>query len=131
MTVRAHNYVVRSVGGRDSWRAVCSCSWESEPTHGDAAEELGRAHVAEASTLEPKLTKLDLAVLRAVPAFYAEGDVAASIWQIAETLDTTKMDDLLMTLGGFEQLDYVRGVVSRRRGRRVYLRTAKGDEAIA
>lgn len=134
MTVAAHHTSVRPSPqgtGRRS-RAVCDCGWTGEPRDGtEKAGDDALEHVREMCTLEPKLTRHDVAVLRAVPPFYDDGpsDVAVSAWQIAEALNTTNMDDVLMTLGGFEQLDYVRGVVSRRRKRYVYLRTKKGDEA--
>lgn len=81
--------------------------------------------------LEPKLDRESLRVLRAIPASGGE-DMAAyrksmpSIWQIAEALDTTDLNDLKLTLNGLAHLGYV----SNARGYRIWWRTQKGDDAL-
>lgn len=85
-------------------------------------------------TLEPGLTKGDKRVLAAItacgPDDWAKRELgmAATIWQVAETLDTQDLADLRRTLNGLEHLGYITWARSASRKRRVYWRTAKGDE---
>jgi len=94
----------------------------------------------ETGALEPELDKESLKVLRAVPE-YGEGrgnpwrrrDVseAASLWQIAETVDSTDLNDVRLTLNGLMHLEYVTRAESQSRKRQVWWRLPKGDEAAA
>lgn len=86
--------------------------------------------------LEPGLTRADKAVLAAVPEggpdewAKRELDMAATIWQVAETLDTRDLVDLDRTLKGLQHFGYVCSADSRGRKRRVYWRMRKGDELV-
>lgn len=88
------------------------------------------------AALEPALMKADLKVLRAVPASYGDElhergvTLQATGWQIAEVLDTLDLPGVLMTLNGLEALGYVRCAPSLSRGRNVWWRTVKGDQAL-
>lgn len=79
------------------------------------------------SALEPKPTKQDLRVLKAVP---REPGEELTIWQIGEVLETTELDDLERTLNGFQHLGYVGDALDHTRRRIVWWRTAKGDAAV-
>lgn len=89
------------------------------------------------TVLEPKLTAYDLRVLRVVPEggedwllLKRKVEDAATVWEIAERLDTLDLHDLLVSLRGFKHLDYVFAATSKSRRRTVYWRTAKGDAAV-
>lgn len=88
------------------------------------------------SALEPKPTKQDLRVLKAVPACGGdrwrrrEVHETATVWQIAEALDMTDLQDLQLTLNGFFNFGYIDWAKSKSRNRRVWWRTPKGDAAV-
>lgn len=92
--------------------------------------------MSDVKTLEPGLTKTDKRVLAAIPASY-DGpspipvEHSATIWQIAEALDTDDLQDVRRTLRGLEHLGYVFNARSASRKRMVWFRLDKGDEAIA
>jgi hypothetical protein len=96
-----------------------------------------RKTIDDPDTLEPCLTKADKAVLAAVtacgPDEWAKRELgmAATVWQIAETLDTNDLADLGRTLNGLQHLGYVCRAHSRARKRWVYWRTRKGDEVLS
>lgn len=95
----------------------------------------------ETRTLEPGLSKFDREVLALVPACRGREYPlsrtpfdTATLWQIAEGLDSTDLTGpagVLAELNGLEQLGYVRSAASASRRRTVYWRTPKGDDAIA
>lgn len=96
-----------------------------------------RARDPEAAVLEPNLSREDLRVLRVVPEcgpsewVFRDTGMAASVWEIAEWLDTWDLSALRLTLNGLAHLEYVRSTESRSRKRRVWWRSAKGDTAVA
>jgi hypothetical protein len=94
-------------------------------------------HSTPSNALEAALTKHDKAVLSAItacgPDEWAKRDLgmAATIWQIAETLNTEDLPDLHRTLNGLIHLEYAHSCESRARQRCVYWRTRKGDKVLA
>jgi hypothetical protein len=87
--------------------------------------------------LEPKLTAFDRKVLAAIPE--SGGDENkwrcrqpgeyVTVWELGEALESLDLTELLTELNGLMHLGYVLNTFSRSRGRRVYWRTRKGDEA--
>lgn len=84
--------------------------------------------------LIPPLTASDRRVLACLPrAGFA--DVRArtdlmTVWQVAEELDTRDVDDVRLTLRALEHQFYAASARSKSRKRRVWWRTAQGDEAL-
>lgn len=91
--------------------------------------------MTEPTALEPTLDKVSLSVLRALPACGEDEwrplglDEAVTVWQVGEVVDSINLPDVLLTLNGLVHLDYARTTDSRSRGRPVWWRTRKGDEA--
>lgn len=89
--------------------------------------------------LEPTLNANDRRVLALLPSerdepmtverIRAEREVALTVWQIGEALDTLDLSFLRVQLRGLQHLGYVHE--STRAKHDVYWRTPKGDEAIA
>jgi len=86
--------------------------------------------------LEPTLDEASLAVLLAVPEC-GEGNPwrrretheVASLWQVAEAVDSTDLADVKLTLNGLMHLEYIVRSESRSRKRDVWWRLPKGDKA--
>jgi hypothetical protein len=87
--------------------------------------------------LEPVLDRESLRVLRAIPECgenqFRSRTIfeAVTLWQVAETIDSTDLRDVQLTLNGLVHLGYTDHTVSKIRKRQVYWRTRKGDDAVA
>ena len=75
--------------------------------------------------LEPELDKESLRVLRAIPILYED---SATVWCIAETVESYDLQDLLLTLHGLVHLDYA--ALTHRKPSR-WRRTSKGNRAVS
>jgi hypothetical protein len=85
--------------------------------------------------LGPSLTVYDRRVLMAVPPSteaieHGGTNVGRTVWQIAEALETVEVAGLAQILRGLERFGYVASRKGRKRGRVVWWRTARGDEAL-
>ncbi|MGH2878931.1 MAG: hypothetical protein ACRDK4_04900 [Solirubrobacteraceae bacterium] len=86
--------------------------------------------------LEPTLDRESLRVLRAIPECGRDEwarrrlDEAATVWQIAEALNSADLKDVQLTLNGLEHLRYAVSSSSASRKRMVWWRTPKGDRAV-
>jgi hypothetical protein len=86
--------------------------------------------------LTPSLTEYDKRVLAAVPAcgekewFGREGTELSSVWEMAEAMDDLDVKGLWVELLALEHVGYVTQARSKSRGRVVWWRTRRGDEAL-